>query len=78
MDTADDKIVNNYFGLLSKLSVKLRLDLIERLKQSVKVESAETSRIKHSFGAWQSSESAEEVTRKIESSRLANRQLEEF
>ena len=78
METSDNKILNNYFGLLSGLSAKLKLDLIEKLTQSLKAEFTRESKFKSAFGAWKSNESAEELINQIESSRQTNRQLEEI
>ena len=78
MESTDNKILNNYFGLLSGLSARLKLDLIEKLTQSIKAEFSSESRIKSSFGAWQSDESAEDLINQIESSRQTNRQIEEL
>jgi len=78
METTDNKILNNYLGLLSGLSARLKLDLIEKLTQSIKAEFSRESSLKSAFGAWQSEESAEELINQIESSRQTNRQLEEI
>ena len=78
MESSDNKILNTYFGLLSGLSDKLKLDLIKMLNQSVKTEVSGKSRMKASFGAWKSEESAEEIISQIESSRQTNRQIEKF
>ena len=78
MESSDSKILKSYFGLLSGLSDKLKLDLIKMLNQSVNSEGFEKSRMKASFGAWKSEESAEEIISQIESSRLTNRQIEGF
>ena len=59
METSDNKILNNYFGLLSGLSPRLKLDLISKLTQSIKAEFSSESKIKSSFGAWKSKETAE-------------------
>ena len=78
METTDNKILNNYLGLLSGLSARLKLDLIEKLSQSIKAEFSRESSLKSAFGAWKTEESAEELIIQIESSRHTNRQIEEI
>ena len=78
MESTNNKILNNYFSLLSGLSARLKLDLIEKLTQSLKTEFYRESRLKSSFGAWQSNESAEQLIDQIESSRRTNRQIEKL
>lgn len=78
MDTADKKILNNYFGLLESLSPAMKLNLIDRLTESVKSRISSKSKIKSAFGAWDSDESAEELIDTIQKSRNTNRQIEEF
>jgi hypothetical protein len=78
METTDNKILSNYFGLLAGLSSRLKLDLIEKLTQSIKAELSHESKLKSAFGAWKSEETAEELISHIESSRQTNRQIEEI
>lgn len=78
MSTEEQKILNNYFGLLEGLSTSMKLNLIERLKASVQKPIAPKSKLKAAYGAWESDESAEELIKTIRSSRNTNRQIEEF
>ncbi len=76
MDSADKKILNNYLGLLDRLSPAMKLNLIDRLTESVKSRITTPSKIKSAFGAWDSAESAEELSELIRNSRNTNRQIE--
>jgi hypothetical protein len=78
METSENKILNNYYNLLSGLSIRLKLELIEKLTQSIKAGLSSEYSIKSAFGAWQSEQSAEELIKQIESSRQTNRHLEEI
>ena len=78
MESTNNKILNNYFSLLSGLSARLKLDLIEKLTQSLKTEFSRESRMKSAFGAWKSKENAEQLIDQIESSRRTNRQIEKL
>lgn len=77
MSTADQKILDNYFGLLERLNKKMKLDIIERLKKSVKSQGS-TENMKASFGSWKSNESAEELIESLRRNRNFNRNIEEF
>lgn len=78
MGSAEQKILNNYFGLLEKLTPKMKLSLIERLKESALKSKVRKSNINKAFGAWSSAETAEELITTIRSNRIVNRELEEF
>jgi len=78
MSTAEQKILNNYFGLLERLTPKMKLRLIEKLKESAKKATTDKSNLKVAFGAWSSDESAEELIETIRSSRSINREIEEL
>jgi len=78
MDAVDKKILNNYLGLLEQLDPIMKSKLIDRLKDSIKSNVSIKSRMKSAFGAWESSESAEELIDHIRRSRNTNRQIEEF
>ncbi len=64
-------------GLLEQLSPSMKLNLIERLRESVKSQIT-SSKMKVSFGAWSPNESAEELSNTIRSSRSTNRNIEEL
>jgi hypothetical protein len=72
-------IIDGYVGLLSNLSTSNKLDLISKLTASVKVDlTNKKSSFKKSFGAFESSKSAEEIIDEIRSSRVFDRQIEPF
>ena len=67
--------------MISHLSKELKLELIERLVQSLKETEAPeqtTSRLEKAFGGWGSDESAEEIIDMLQASRHTNRQIDEF
>ncbi|MEP5612438.1 MAG: hypothetical protein ABJP45_09330 [Cyclobacteriaceae bacterium] len=78
MSTAEQKILNNYLGLLEGLTPKMKLNLIERLKESTKKKVSSKSGLKAAFGAWKSNESAEELISTIVSSRNTNRKIKDL
>ncbi|MEP0365745.1 MAG: hypothetical protein ABJN36_09695 [Cyclobacteriaceae bacterium] len=77
MNTADQKILNNYLGLLERLNTKMKLDIIDRLKKSIKSQIS-TEKMKSSFGSWKSDESPEELIDTLRSNRNFNRNIEEL
>jgi len=77
MNTADRKILNNYLGLLERLNTRMKLDIIERLKESVKSKPS-SEKMKLAFGAWESDESAEELIDTLRINRNFNRNIEEL
>lgn len=63
-------VIDGYVGLLNNLSPSNKLDLISRLTDSVKTDLKEKkSSFKRSFGAFESSKSAEEIIEEIRGSR---------
>ncbi len=78
MDAAEKKILNNYLSLLERLNPTMKLNLIDRLTESVKSHISLESKIQSSFGAWESDETAEELIDLIRTSRNTNRQIEEL
>ena len=74
MTYTDKHIVETYSGLFEGLSSVSKLELIESLSKSLKVEkkSKEATFFK-SFGAFASSKSAEEIIKEIKSSRKFRR-----
>ncbi|MEQ8812098.1 MAG: hypothetical protein RIE59_23725 [Imperialibacter sp.] len=74
MDAAEKKILNNYFGLLERMTPSMKLNLIDRLTASIKSRTSSKSKIRSSFGAWDTEQSADE----LRTSRNTNRQIEEF
>ncbi len=78
MDSAEQKILNGYFELIQGLNPSMKLNLIERLKTSIKSSKVNTSHIEDAFGSWQSDETSEELIETIWSSRQINRKIEEL
>lgn len=77
--TADiqTRIIEGYIELMKNLSLRSKLDLISRLTESIKSDIKEKKPgFEKSFGAWDSSESAQEISSEIRSSRQFNRQIE--
>jgi len=63
-------VIDGYVRLLNSLSSNNKLDLISRLTDSVKTDLKEKkSFFKRSFGAFDSSKSAEEIIEEIRGSR---------
>ena len=63
-------VIDGCVGLLNNLSPSNKLDLISRLTDSVKTDLKEKkSSFKRSFGAFDSSKSAEEIIEEIRGSR---------
>ena len=56
----------------------MKLNLIERLKESIKSTKVKVSHKEDAFGSWHSGESAEELIETIRSSRSLNRHIEEL
>ena len=70
-------ILNNYWGLIETLNVSHKLDLIERLTNSIhQYQKQETNTMNLAFGAWESESSAEEIIEELRNSRSINRQIE--
>jgi hypothetical protein len=75
----NNNIIDSYLALLKNLSPGAKLDLISRLTQSLKSDiKPDVNQFASSFGAWQGSESAEEIIARIRNSRTFNRQIEEL
>jgi hypothetical protein len=68
MSSAEQKILDNYYRLLGGLSPAMKLNLIERLKKSIKSPEAITTELEDAFGAWYSNEPAEGILKDIRNS----------
>ncbi|MBY0424166.1 MAG: hypothetical protein K2Q22_00895 [Cytophagales bacterium] len=65
-------IVDGYMGMLDSLSTSQKLDLISKLTHSIKADfKNKKSAFKKSFGAFDSSKSAEEMIAEIRNSRIS-------
>jgi len=72
-------IVEGYIGLLDKLSLSNKLELISKLTDSAKTDLIKKeSSFKEAFGAFESTKTAEEIIEEIRSSRVSNRKTESF
>ncbi len=70
MTFTDKKIIENYFGLFESLNSVSKLELIEKLKKSLKSESkSKESTFYKSFGAFSSEKTSDEIIAEIKSSR---------
>jgi len=70
-------ILDSYWGLINSLHTKWKLDLIERLTQSIRQNMKQRpNSMKHAFGAWKSDLSAEQIIDELRNSRNTNRQIE--
>jgi hypothetical protein len=81
MRTAEinNTIVDGYVGLLDTLSADTKLDIISKLTASVKTDlTHKASNFKKSFGAFESTRTAEEIIEEIRSNRVSTRQIESF
>jgi len=78
MDTAEIKILNSYKALLDQLNSNTKLSLVKFLEASAKTKGKKQSKIKVSFGQWESEESADELIQEIHQNRHMNRQIEEM
>ena len=70
-------LADYYFGLLKNLNADNKLDLISKLSQSLKqANKTDEISLQSLFGAYKSSESAEEIIAELKASRLSNRNIE--
>ena len=79
MKTSNSQILNSYWGLIKSLHTSWKLDLIERLTQSIRQNlQQDPNTMKNAFGAWESDQSAEQIIQELRNSRNTNRQIEEL
>jgi len=75
----DTTLVDGYLQLLHNLSPHNKLDLISKLSTSVKIDiNVKKSSFENAFGAFESTQTAEEIINDIRNSRISTRQIEEF
>ncbi len=73
----NSNITESYLGLLKTLTPEEKLEIIEQLTNTLKVDfSDKQQKTKNSFGSWVSDKSAEQIIDEIKSSRDFNRKLE--
>lgn len=72
-------LIDGYLRLLGNLSPSNKLDLISKLTLSVKTDIADNGNSFYkSFGAWESSHTADELISDIRLSRTFERQIEQL
>jgi hypothetical protein len=75
----NNTIIDGYIRLLDNLSPSNKLDLISKLTLSVKSDIVEKKKSFYkAFGAWDSKQTAEQIIKEIRNSRTFNRQIEEL
>ncbi|MBL4755370.1 MAG: hypothetical protein JKY52_17460 [Flavobacteriales bacterium] len=81
MKTADvdTSLINGYLGLLKNLSPKNKLDLIEKLSKSLKLDLRRSKKsLRRAFGAFESDRTADQLIKEIRESRTFTRQIEKL
>lgn len=80
METKKFNIVEGYFKMIKNLSRDDKLDLINKISDSLKVDEAQgkDDSWKEFFGAWESEDSAEEIIGGIREDRYTNRKTEDL
>ncbi|KAF0235824.1 MAG: hypothetical protein FD181_3211 [Prolixibacteraceae bacterium] len=78
MKTGNVNIVDNYWGMIKNLSTDVRLELISRILNSLKsdISVEKTDSWKLLFGAFETSQSADEIIEDLRKSRYTNREIE--
>lgn len=77
MKISNSHVLNSYWGLIKNLHISWKLDLIERLTQSIRQNlQQDPNTMKNAFGAWKSDQSAEEIIQELRNSRNTDRQIE--
>jgi len=69
------QLVDTYYSMLKNLSQDNKLELIERLSNSIRTSKKEKSgkSIDALYGSWESEKSADEIIKEIEDARNFNR-----
>lgn len=77
MSTVDinKRLVDTYFSMLKNLSQNNKLELIERLSNSIRTSKRKKTAksIDALYGSWESEKSADEIIKEIEDARNFNR-----
>ncbi len=74
----ENKKVNSFFKYLKNWDNKSKKDLIIKLTESIDTETKRKTDFSSSFGAWIDHRTADEIIDDIYSSRVKNRNIEEF
>jgi hypothetical protein len=75
---AKNIIADNFFGMIKNLSSDVRLELMSRISNSLKELPDNNDSWKKLFGAYHSSESAEDIILDLRNSRNTNRKIEDL
>lgn len=80
MVDTNNKIIDSYLSLISRLGYDSKLELISRLTASMKTSETVKSdnSISHLFGAFETEETAKELIDTIRNTRFFNRKIESF
>lgn len=73
-----DKALEKYFGFLTKLDNRSKKKLIIKLTESLEVNDKSSFDLKSIFGAWEDTKDSDEIIKQIRTSRVDNRDIEEF
>jgi len=71
-------LIDGYFGLMKNLSPELKLDLIAKLTNTLKIDLSEKNTLKKAFGAWKSTKTADKIIEELKENRNFNRKIENF
>ena len=74
----ENRKVNSFFKYMKNWDNKSKKDLINKLTESIDTESTSKSDFSSGFGAWIDTRTADEIIDDIYSSRVNNRNIEEF
>jgi len=75
----NNTLIEGYLQMLENLSANNKLDLISKLSLTIKGNDKINNKIFfESFGAWDSSQSAENIINDIRKSRILKRKIEKF
>jgi hypothetical protein len=73
----NNKALDKYFGLLSRLDNSAKKRLIIKLTESLEFETKKSD-LKSLFGAWEDSRDSDEIIKEIRESRVNKREIEGF
>jgi len=78
MKAENVNIADNYWGMIKNLSADVRLELISRISISLKSDKSiqKSDSWKMLFGAFESSQSADDIIEDLRKSRYTNREIE--
>ena len=73
-----NKTLDKYFGFLRRLDNSSKKRLIIKLTESIETENKNPFNLKSIYGAWEDTKESDEIIAQIRSSRINNREIEEF